>query len=131
MSVGGVGRGGGKGRAGGAKGAGGSAPVGGSSFGAKVDKAESLVGPSGLVGSSNVQGAQAADPIASQAMAIAKQLKNGGFKNKEEATRQLVAEVLKEKLHMKSSALSAKIADALQEDPRLNQVLERLWSKAE
>jgi hypothetical protein len=131
MSVGGVGRGGGKGRAGGAKGAAGKAPVGGPSFGAKVDKAESLVGPSGLVGSSNVQGPQAADPISAQAMAIAKQLKNGGFKNKEEATRQLVAEVLKEKLHMKSSTLSAKIADALQEDPRLNQVLERLWSKAE
>src|SRR4051812_30480294 len=131
MAVGGVGRGGGKGRAGGAKGASGKAPVGGSSFGGKVDKAESLVAPSGLVGSSNVQGAQAADPISSQAMAIAKQLKNGGFKNKEEATRQLVAEVLKEKLHMKSSSLSGKIADALQEDPRLNQVLERLWSKAE
>jgi hypothetical protein len=105
--------------------------VGGSSFGAKVDKTESLVGPSGLAGSSNVQGAQPTDPIAAQALAIAKQLKNGGFKNKEEATRQLVAEVLKEKLHMKSSTLSGKIADALQEDPRLNQVLERLWSKAE
>lgn len=131
MAVGGVGRGGGKGRAGGAKGASGSAPVGGSSFGTKVDKAESLVAPSGLVGSSNVEGAKAADPIAAQALAIAKQLKNGGFKNKEEATRHLVAEVLKEKLRMKSSALSGKIADALQEDPRLNQVLERLWSKAE
>ncbi|MFL5350596.1 MAG: hypothetical protein ACJ8AT_37975 [Hyalangium sp.] len=131
MAVGGVGRGGGKGRAGGAKGASGNAPVGGSSFGAKVDKAESLVGPSGLVGSSNVESTKAADPIAAQAMAIAKQLKNGGFKNKEEATRHLVAEVLKEKLHMKSSSLSGKIADALQEDPRLNQVLERLWSKAE
>lgn len=131
MSVGGVGRGGGKGRAGGARGASGKAPAGGSSFGGKVDKAESLVGPSGLVGSSNVEQARAADPIASQAMAIAKQLKNGGFKNKEEATKHLVAEVLKEKLRMKSSTLSSKIADALQEDPRLNQVLERLWSKAE
>jgi hypothetical protein len=131
MSVGGVGRGGGKGRAGGAKGASGKAPVGGGSFGGKVDKTESLVGPSGLVGSSNVEAAKAADPIASQAKAIAKQLKQGGFKSKEEATRQLVSEVLKEKLHMKSSTLSSKIAEALQEDPRLNQVLERLWSKAE
>ncbi len=131
MSVGGVGRGGGKGRAGGAKGASSKAPVGGSSFGAKVDKAESLVGPSGLVGSSNVQGTQAADPISAQAMAIAKQLKNGGFKSKDEATKQLVAEVLKEKLRIKSSTMSSKIAEALQEDPRLNQVLERLWSKAE
>jgi hypothetical protein len=96
-----------------------------------VDKAESLVGPSGLVGSSNVQGPQAADPVAAQAAAIARKLKNGGFKSKEEATKALVAEVLKEKLRMKSSSLTSKIADALQDDPRLNQVLERLWSKAE
>lgn len=131
MAVGGVGRGGGKGRAGGAKGASSAAPAGGTAFGAKVDRAESLVGVSGLVGSSNVQGPQAADPVAAQAMAIARGLKNGGFKSKEEATRALVAEVLKEKLRMKSSSLTTKIADALQDDPRLNQVLERLWSKAE
>lgn len=131
MAVGGVGRGGGKGRAGGAKGPAGAAPAGGASFGGRVDRTESLVGPSGLVSSSNVQGPQAADPVASQAVAIARKLKNGGFKSKEEATQALVAEVLKEKLRMKSSSLTTKIADALQDDPRLNQVLERLWSKAE
>jgi hypothetical protein len=131
MSVGGVGRGGGKGRAGGAKGASGAGAAKGASFGGKVDRTESLVGPSGLVGSSNVQGPQAADPITASAMAIAKQLKNGDFKSKDEATRKLVAEVLKEKLRLKSAALTQKIADALQEDPRLNQALERLWSKAD
>ncbi len=134
MSVGGVGRGGGKGRAGGAKGPAGKAPAGkagAAGFGGAVDRTAGLVGPSGAVGSSNVQGPQAADPITSQALAIAKQLKNGNFKSKEEATRKLVAEVLKEKLRMKSSALTTKIADALQDDPRLNQALERLWSKAE
>ena len=134
MSVGGVGRGGGKGRAGGAKGASGGAPAGkagGASFGGAVDRAAGLVGPSGAVGSSNVQGPQAADPVSLQALAIAKQLKNGNFKSKDEATRKLVAEVLKEKLRMKSTALTSKIADALQDDPRLNQALERLWSKAE
>ena len=134
MSVGGVGRGGGKGRAGGAKGASGKAPAGkagGASFGGSVDRTAGLVGPSGLVGSDNVQGPQAADPMSAQALVIAKQLKNGNFKSKDEATRKLVAEVLKEKLRMKSSALTTKIADALQDDPRLNQALERLWSKAE
>ncbi|XXF76041.1 hypothetical protein P2318_23680 [Myxococcaceae bacterium GXIMD 01537] len=131
MSVGGVGRGGGKGRAGGAKGASGAGPAKGAGFGGKVDKAESLVGPSGLVGSSNVQGAQPMDPISASALAIAKQLKNGDFKSKDEATRKLVAEVLKEKLRMKSAALTQKIAEALQDDPRLNQALERLWAKAE
>jgi hypothetical protein len=131
MSVGGVGRGGGKGRAGGAKGASGAGPAKGAGFGGRVDKAESLVGPSGLVGSGNVQGPQATDPVTASAMAIAKQLKNGDFKSKDEATRKLVAEVLKEKLRMKSASLTQKIADALQEDPRLNQALERLWAKAE
>jgi len=134
MSVGGVGRGGGKGRAGGTKGPAGKAPAGkagAAGFGAAVDRASGLVGPSGEVGSSNVQGPQAADPITSQALAIAKQLKNGNFKSKDEATRKLVAEVLKEKLHMKSAALTSKIADSLMDDPRLNQALERLWSKAE
>ena len=131
MSVGGVGRGGGKGRAGGAKGASGAGPAKGAGFGGKVDKAESLVGPSGLVGSSNVQGPQPTDPVTASAMAIAKQLKNGDFKSKDEATRKIVAEVLKEKLRMKSATLTQKIADAIQEDPRLNQALERLWAKAE
>jgi Arc/MetJ-type ribon-helix-helix transcriptional regulator len=134
MSVGGVGRGGGKGRAGGLKGPAGKAPAGkagGAGFGGSVDRAAGLVGPSGLVGSSNVDTVGPTDPLTSQAKAISKQLKNGDFKNKDEATRKLVAEVLKEKLRMKSSALTAKIADALQDDPRLNQALERLWSKAE
>ncbi|NPD29246.1 hypothetical protein [Corallococcus exiguus] len=131
MAVGGVGRGGGKGRAGGAKGASGPSGAASASFGGKVDRTESLVGPSGLVGSSNIQGPQATDPIAAQALAIAKRLKNGGFKSKEEATKALVSEVLQEKLNMKSAALTGRIAGALQDDPRLNQVLERLWSKAE
>ena len=133
MSVGGVGRGGGKGRAGGARGASGGAPAGkaGGTFGSAVDRAAGLVGPSGLVSSSNVQGPQEVAPASAQALTIAKQLKNGTFKNKDEATRKLVAELLKEKLHMKSASLTAKIADALQDDPRLNQALERLWSKAE
>ncbi|RKI46059.1 hypothetical protein D7X55_37295 [Corallococcus sp. AB049A] len=113
------------------KGASGPSGASGASFGGKVDRTESLVGPSGLVGSSNVQGPQATDPIAAQALAIAKRLKNGGFKSKEEATKALVAEVLQEKLNMKSAALTGRIAGALQDDPRLNQVLERLWSKAE
>ncbi|WP_211487335.1 hypothetical protein, partial [Corallococcus exiguus] len=121
----------GKGRAGGAKGASGPSGAAGASFGGKVDRTESLVGPSGLVGSSNIQGPQATDPIAAQALAIAKRLKNGGFKSKEEATKALVSEVLQEKLNMKSAALTGRIAGALQDDPRLNQVLERLWSKAE
>ena len=128
MAVGKVGGGGRKGGAGGAKGAGAVGKAGGASFGGKVGKAESLVGPSGLVGSSNVV---AADPVSAQALDIARQLKSGQIKTREEATKKLVAEVLKEKVRMQSKALTQKIADALQEDPRLTQALERLWSTAE
>jgi hypothetical protein len=128
MAVGKVGGGGRKGGAGGAKGAGGAGSVGKSSFGGKVDRTESLVGPSGLAGSGNVQ---AADPVTAQAMDIARQLKSGQIKTREEATKKLVAEVLKEKVRMQSKALTQRIADSLQDDPRLSQALERLWSKAE
>lgn len=128
MAVGKVGGGGRKGAAGGAKGAGAVGKTGGASFGGKVDKAESLVGPSGLAGSANVA---AADPVTAQALDIARQLKSGQIKTREEATKKLVAEVLKEKVRMQSKALTQKIADALQEDPRLNQALDRLWSTAE
>lgn len=132
MSVGGVGRGGGKGRLGGAKGAGGGAAAskaGGAKFGV-VDQSSGLVGASGLVGSGNAQAASAADPVSVRARELAGLLKAGKLK-KEEATKKLVDEVLKEKLRMKSAALSGKIAEALQDDPRLNQALERLWAKAE
>ena len=132
MSVGGV-RGGGKSsKAGGPKGpsgAGGAKAAGGSTFG-KVDRSESLVGVSGLAGSGNVQGPQASEPVLmAQALAIAQQLKCGEIGSKGEAAKKFVAEVLKEKLRMQSKALTEKIADALQDDPRLHQALERLWSK--
>lgn len=128
MAVGKVGGGGRKGGAGGAKGAGPVGKAGGAGFAGKVERSESLVGPSGAVGSSNVQ---AVDPVTAQALDIARQLRSGQIKTKEEATKRLVAEVLKEKVRMQSKALTQRIADSLQEDPHLNQALERLWSKAE
>lgn len=132
MSVGGV-RGGGKGgKAGGAKGpsgAGGAKATGGSTFG-KVDRAESVESVNGAVGSGNAGGVQGAEPVlTAQAMSIAQQLKRGEIGSKSEAAKKFVAEVLKEKLKMNSKNLTEKIADALQDDPRLNQALERLWSK--
>jgi ubiquinone biosynthesis protein UbiJ len=127
MAVGKVGGGGRKGGAGGAKGAGPAGKAGGG-FAGKVERAESLVGPSGAAGPGS---AQALDPVTAQAADIARQLRSGQIKSKEEATKRLVAEVLKEKVRMQSKALTQRIADSLQEDPHLNQALERLWSKAE
>ena len=133
MSVGGI-RGGGGGAKGprGASGKGGASKAGGATFG-KVDKSEKLVGTSGLVGSGYAGeavaagAASAADPVAKQAMEIARQLKSGQLKSREEATKKFVAEILKEKLHMQSKALTQKIAETLQDDPRLNQALDRIW----
>jgi hypothetical protein len=132
MSVGGI-RGGG--RSGGPKGAsgkGGASRAGGATFG-KIDKSEKLASTSGLVGSGNVGEAGAAasagpaDPISAQALEIARQLKSGQLKSREEATKKFVAEILKDKLHMQSKSLTQKVADALQDDPRLSQALERIW----
>ena len=131
MGVGGVRGGGKKGGAGGVKGSG---PVGGAKgagFAGKVGKAESLVGASGLVAGGNVGNVAAADPVTATALDIARQLKNGQIKTKEEATKKLVADILREKVRMQSRALTQKIADQLQDDPRLNAALERLWGRAE
>ncbi len=131
MGVRGVGGGGRKGGPSGAKGGGavgGAGKVSGAGFAGKVDtvdKADALVGPSGAAPGGNVQ---AVDPVKAQALEIARQLKAGIIKTKEEATKKLVAEVLKQKVRMQSKMLTQRIADTIQDDPRLNQALERLWS---
>lgn len=128
MSIGKIGGGGRKGGAGPAKGATGKGAVGktgGKTFG-KIDRTESLVGASGQVQGGNVGGVE---PLSAQAMEIARQLKGGQLKSKEEAAKKLVGEILREKLRMQSKALTDKIAAQLQDDPRLSQALERLWSK--
>lgn len=133
MSVRGVGRGGkagGAGKAGAAGGASGPTKAGGA-FGAKVDRTESLVGPSGLVGSSNVGAASAANPVVAQALDIARQMKAGQIKTRDEATKKLVQNILRDKVHTQSKHLADKIFDQLKDDPRLAQTLERLWNKAE
>jgi len=126
MGVGGV-KGGGKGGGPkGVKGAGAKGGVGKTFSAGKVDPAQGPVGASGPASATGVAGT---DPVTAAALQIAQYLKAGEIKTKEEAAKRLVAEILKEKLRMKSNALTQKISDALQDDPRLNQALERLWSK--
>lgn len=134
MSVRGVGRGGKAGGArgaAGASGAGAASKAGGAGFSAKVDKAESLVGPSGLAGSSNVGNVGPTDPVTAQAMDLVRQLKSGQLKSRDEATKKLVADILREKVRTQSKKLTEKIFEQLKDDPRLNQTLERLWDRAE
>lgn len=128
MAVGGVKGGGRKGGAGGAKGASGAGKASGAGFAGKVDRLE---GAMGSVATSGPAPASATDPLTARAMEIARQLKSGQIKTKEEATKRLVADILKEKVRMQSKALTKKISDTLQDDPRLGQALERLWAKAE
>ena len=131
MSVKGVGRGGKSGGAGRAGAASGPAKTSGAGFGGKVDKAESLVGPSGAAGSSNVQGTAPTDAITAQVLDIARQLKDGQLKSRDEATKKLVSDILREKVRMQSKQLTEKIVDQLKDDPRLSQTLDRLWKRAE
>lgn len=131
MSVRGVGRGGKAGGARGASGAGAASKAGGAAFGAKVDKAESLVGPSGAAGSSNVGNVGPTDPVTAQAMDLVRQLRSGQLKSREEATKKLVADILREKVRTQSKKLTDKIFEQLKDDPRLHQTLERLWDRAE
>ena len=133
MSVRGVGRGGKTGGARGASGAGGAAKASGPSgaCGAKVDKAESLVGPSGAAGSSNVGNVGPTDPVTAQALDLVRQLRSGQLKSRDEATKKLVADILREKVRTQSKKLADKVFEQLKDDPRLSQTLDRLWNRAE
>lgn len=97
----------------------------GKDFGSKIDRLPS----SGGVNS--VGAAQAVEPMKAQALEIAKQLKAGLIKSKEEATQKLVSLMLRERVRMQSRALASKISQTLQDDPRLNAALERLWANVE
>src|SRR5690606_15545273 len=131
MAVGRVG-GGSKGRAGGVRGGGAARGLAGAARAAggylRVGRAESLAGLSGLAGGGNVGGAE---PGTAQALMLAKRLKSGQLRSREEATRKLVGDILHQQLRLKSQSLTQKVADALQDDPRLQAALERLWGCAE
>ena len=139
MAVGGVGRGGKKGGVGGARGGGasGTGKAGGVGFSKKVEATDPVestsgaAGASGVAGSSGVSGASRVDALTKQALEIARQLKSGMISSHDEATKKLVSDILKEKLRMQSKALTKRIADALQDDPRLNQKLARLWESTD
>ncbi len=126
-SIGGIKGGGGGKKAGGAKGAGGAGPVRkGGTFG-KIDRVEKNEGVSREAGTSEVQ---AQEPVlTARALAIAQGLRAGDIKSRQEATKRFVADILKEKLKLANKTLNEKIAESLHDDPRLNQVLERLWSQ--
>lgn len=111
----------------GSAGAGKASKTGGSGFSGKVDRAESLVGPS----PGGAAGVAAADPVVGQVLELARQLKLGELKSREEATRKLVADILREKVRSQSKHLTEKVFQQLKEDPQLSQTLERLWKRAE
>jgi hypothetical protein len=120
---------GGKGRTSGPTGPSGSdsaAKTGGTTFGSKVkvEKTDVTRRASDVAPGA----ASSVDPVTTRALELARKLRSGEISSKEEATKQLIAEILKEKLRMQSQSLTSRIADALVDDPRLNQALDRLWS---
>ena len=58
---------------------------------------------------------------------LVRQLRSGQIASKEEATRRLVADILRERIRMESRALTNRICDQLQSDPAIRRALERLW----
>ena len=121
MGVGGVRGGGKRGGAGGV----GKAPRAG--FDSRVDRAASTAGPSGTAGTSGAGALAPADALTSRALEIARLLRAGQISTRDEATRRLVSDILKQKLRMQSKALTQRIADALEDDPAMNRRLGRLW----
>lgn len=120
-------------RGGGSRGAKGAGRVGGKGavgkasgkdFG-KSGAVESLVGPSGAAGSAEVGGTA----IVEQAAAVARALRSGEITTKAEAARRLVAGILKENMNLQSKVLESRIAEQLEQDPRLAQTLERIWQR--
>ena len=120
---------GGRGGAKGPKGAGGASTKGGAgkvgAYG-KADRSEKLVGTTREAGSAE---SLTGTTVVQQASQIARALKSGEIASKHEAARQLVAAILKDKLDLKSKALTSRVAEQLQEDPHLAQTLERIWQK--
>lgn len=106
----------------------------GAGFNAKVDGAQRAVGPAGASGASGVAQTGAAGPVDAvtvQVLDIARQLKAGQIKSREEATKRLVSDIIREKVHTRSKKLTAQVYDSLSDDPRLQQTLERMWTSAE
>jgi len=75
--------------------------------------------------------ASPSEPMVARAAEIARQFRDGAIKTKEEATRHLVANILREIVQIRSKVLTDKIAQELEGDPRLRETLERIWAKAE
>lgn len=125
MSVGSIKGGGGRG---GSRGAGGASGKGGAgragSYG-KVDRSERLAAATREVGSGEVSG----PAVLREAERIARALRSGEIASGELAARALVESILEGKLHSRSKALAARIADEIQGDPHLAQTLKRIWQK--
>ncbi|MCL2625543.1 MAG: hypothetical protein FWD46_01825 [Cystobacterineae bacterium] len=121
-----VGKIGGKRGAGAARGLASAKKAEGSAFQAKVERIAPTISL-GEVGAVVGRG----DPVVAQAAEIARQFRDGAIKTKEEATRHLVANILREIVRTNSKTLTQKITQDIEGDPRLQETLERIWSKAE
>jgi len=93
----------------------------------KTDRTETLVGVSGAAGSGEVGGVASASTL-EKASEIAAMVRKGEVA-KADAAKMLVANILREQLKMQSKQLESRIAEQLEQDPRLAQTLERIWQR--
>lgn len=127
MSVGGIGRGG---KSGGPKAASGAAKASGV-FGNKVEKSGPLIGRPAAVGASNVGSVAAADPVTARVLELIGELKTGQLKSRDEATRKLVDDILRQKVRTQSKHLTEWIVDQLKDDPAKSRLLGQIWKRAD
>jgi hypothetical protein len=71
------------------------------------------------------------DPVTAHALELIRQLRSGEIASRDEATRKLVADILREKVRLQSRHVTDRIAEYLKEDPRLGRTLERIWKQAQ
>jgi hypothetical protein len=122
------------GRAGGAaraSAAAGAAKTSAAGFAGRVESTGGVSGAAGAGPSAGVVQAAPPDAVTAQVLDLARQLKEGQLKSREEATKKLVADILRDKVASKSKKLSQQVFEQLNDDPRLKQTLERMWSRAE
>lgn len=73
----------------------------------------------------------AAQAATAQVLELVRQLKSGELKSREEATKKLIADILKRKPRTTSKKIKEQVFGALADDPRLSKTLERMWDRAE
>lgn len=106
-------------------------PAGGAAGAAPAGAAGGISGSAPAARVAGATGPLAIDPVVAHVVELARQLRAGQIKTHMEATRRLVADILRDKVRLQSKQLTDRIVQELNDDPRLSTTLERVWKQAE